>query len=156
MSGEGHTFTWSRKMETRVLKSGFAYTGPAGSAALIEAIPGVAKTGMVAGAYRLAKAMEEYAKAHHKWQNRTTAAEQSLYGYAVPSQDGAIAGLSYRKEQAHYVFWLENRWNGRYAIIGPTQQLFAPKAHELFAGEINAAMQGRGSKFRSSQTGRFV
>ena len=149
--------TWHRKTETRVLKSGYAFTGPAGSALVIQHIASdVIPKGMVAGAYRLSSAMEKHAKQHHKWQNRTGAAEASLYGYAVPRRDGAQAGLAYHKDQAHYVFWLENRWNGRYAIIGPTQQLFAGKAAAIMAQEVNYATAGKGSKFKSTKTGRFT
>jgi hypothetical protein len=148
---------WHRTTETRVLKSGYAYTGPAGSVAMLEGVMAdVIPAGVYQGMVWLAADMRKYARSRHPWTNRTGEAEKSLVTYAERVIGGSQAVLTYDKERAHYVFWLETRWNGRYAIIGPTIQLFAPKAGKIIEGAVRLAVKGKGSVFRDTKTGRFV
>lgn len=149
--------TWSRVTDLRFLKgSGAMVEGPIGSMALIrgvaeEAIPG----GLLSGCHRAAAAMEEYAKARAPWRDRTGRARSSLYGYADKVDDGTfIAGVAHG-DQVEYGLWLETRWNGRYAIIGPTQAAFASKVGDLIADEVALELKGRGSIFRHRSTGRW-
>ena len=152
------SITWHRVTELRHLKTtGAMVEGPIGSMALIrgvaeESIPG----GLLSGMNRLAAAMEEYARARAPWQNRTGAARAGLYGYADQVEDDTfIAGVAH-SPTVDYGIWLETRWNGRYAIIGPTQAAFASQAGGFVADEVALELKGRGSAFRHRSTGRFA
>lgn len=152
------SITWSRVTDVRFLKTtGVMVEGPIGSMALIkgvaeESIPG----GLLSGMHRLAAAMEEYAKARAPWQNRTGKARGGLYGYADKIDDGTfIAGVAHGPD-VDYGIWLEMRWNGRYAIIGPTQAAFASRAGDFVADEIALELKGRGSTYRHRSSGRFA
>lgn len=152
------SLTWSSVTDLRFLKgSGARVEGPIGSMALVkgvaeEAIPG----GLLSGMHRLAEAMEEYAKARAPWRDRTTDARKGLYGYADRVEDNAfIAGVAHA-QTVDYGIWLETRWNGKFAIIAPTQAAFASKAGDIIAGEIALELKGRGSQFRHRGSGRFT
>lgn len=152
------SLTWSRVTDIRFLKgSGAMVEGPIGSMALIrgvaeETIPG----GLLSGMHRLAAQMEAYARARAPWQNRTGKARAGLYGYAdQPEDDTFIAGIAHGNE-VDYALYLETRWNGRYAIIGPTQAAFASKAGDVIADEVALELRGRGSIFRHRSSGKFA
>lgn len=152
------SLTWSRVTDLKFLKgTGALVEGPIGSMALVrgvaeESIPG----GLLSGMHRLAAQMEEYARARAPWQNRTGAARAGLYGYADQVDDGTfIAGVAHGPD-VDYALWLEVRWNGRYAIIGPTQAAFASKAGDVIADEVALELKGRGSTFRHRSSGRFT
>lgn len=152
------SLTWSSVSDIKFLKtSGARVEGPIGSMALIrgvaeESIPG----GLLSGMHRLAAAMEEYAEARAPWQNRTWKARKGLYGYADKVEDDKfVAGVAHGPE-VDYGIWLETRWNGRYAIIAPTQAAFAGKAGDIIAGEIALELKGVGSVFRHRGSGRFT
>jgi hypothetical protein len=75
-------------------------------------------TKLEAIAHYAAADMEAYAKQHAPWKDRTGNARNGLKGEAL-----IVPGKSYGATLSHnvpYGIWLEVRWAGRYAIIGPT------------------------------------
>lgn len=133
---------------------GGTFTGPIGAAALVAALRDtVIPDGMAAGAVQLAKDMETFANQNAPWTDRTTDARQGLSG--EPFAENGIVGASI-VHSVPYGIWLENRFERRYAIIGPTQAVFAPLAARIIAGGVRAALEGKGSKVRSIKSGRFA
>lgn len=70
-----------------------------------------------------------------RWTDRTTAARNGLSARSFPEEDGATLVMWH---SVSYGIWLEIRWSGRYAIIGPTMNAIAPQVL-LMAG--NAVMR---------------
>lgn len=133
---------------------GGTFTGPIGAAAYIARLRDtVIPDGMAAGAAQLAEDMEKFAKQSAPWTDRTTDARQGLSG--EPFAENGIVGASI-VHTVPYGIWLENRFDRRYAIIGPTQAVFAPLAGRIIAGGVRAALEGKGSKVRSIKSGRFA
>lgn len=151
------TLTWSRQTETRWLKgSGAEVEGLTGSIAILDAVQGDIGAGMESGMHRLAAAMQAYARATRKWTDRTSAAVNALYGEVLIDAPHYMAALTGDQSEAPHLFWLETRWGGRFAVIGPTQEAFASRAADIVAGEVSLDLRGQGSKFRSASTGRFI
>lgn len=133
---------------------GGTFTGPIGAAALVAALRDtVIPDGMAAGAVQLAKDMETFANQNAPWTDRTTDARQGLSG--EPFAENGIVGASI-VHTVPYGIWLENRFDRRYAIVGPTQAVFAGLAARIIAGGVRAALEGKGSKVRSIKSGRFA
>lgn len=63
-------------------------------------------------------------RSNARWTDRTGNARQGLAG-AVFESDEEIALVLYHR--VTYGIWLEVRWSGRYAIIGPTMAEIAPQ-----------------------------
>jgi hypothetical protein len=63
--------------------------------------------------------LEDYAKEHKPWQNRTGNAQQSLFTASELANDVVTLYLSHGVE---YGIYLETRWAGKYAIILSTLQ----------------------------------
>lgn len=133
---------------------GGTFTGPIGAAAYVAALRDtVIPDGMAAGAVQLAEDMETFAKQSAPWTDRTTDARQGLSG--EPFAENGIVGASI-VHTVPYGIWLENRFERRYAIVGPTQAVFAPLAARIIAGGVRAALEGKGSKLRGVKSGRFA
>lgn len=66
----------------------------------------------------------EYAKANAPWEDRTGYAREGL-DTNVEMQDQVIVWDLFHTMD--YGLYLETRWNGRYAIIMPTLEIFAPR-----------------------------
>lgn len=89
-----------------------------------------------AGAVRMANDMEQWARDNAPWNDRTGDARAGL--------EAEAEHMGFRQEitihhTVEYGIWLEVRWNGRYAIIGPTVEHFAQQQQEYFGTEIMAA-----------------
>lgn len=148
------SFRWQPIKASARLKSGHVFEGPIGAAALITGLRDqVIPEGMADGAAQLAEDMEAFAQANAEWQNRTGAARQGLVGHAFA--DGGTVGAAIG-HSVDYGIWLENRFEGRYAIILRTQETFAALAPRILAGGVRAALEGRGSRVRDVKTGRFA
>lgn len=109
--------------------------------------------GIESGLNRLLEAMVAFAKVNAPWTDRTGEARRTLGGEVV------IDGKHYVCVFGHgvdYGIWLEVSNNGQYGIVLRTQEVFSSKAAGIVAGEIDLELAGKGSKFRSSATGRFV
>lgn len=145
--------TWKPINQTAKVGSG-NFTGPIGAAAYVAALRDtVIPDGMIAGASQLAEDMEKFAKENAPWTDRTTDARQGLSGEAFT--DGGVVGASI-VHTVPYGIWLENRFERRYAIVGPTQAVFAGLAARIIAGGVRAALEGKGSKVRDVKSGRFA
>lgn len=118
-------------------------------------VSAAAVDGLLAGLASARDQMVEYAQPNAPWTDRTGDARRELHGDVI--NDGQFYGITLRHgESIDYGKWLEIRWGGRYAIIMPTQLLFAPKLGAIVAGKVKLALSGRGSKFRDVKTGRFT
>ena len=114
-----------------------------GSVAMIEACAEDHKGAVLAGAWAAAVEMEAYAKQHAPWTDRSGNARANLKGFAgvAPQGDCWCANIEHGP-YIDYGYYLENRMNGRYAIVGPTQEVFAPKISSYIAQAIAAANAG--------------
>ncbi len=133
---------------------GGSFTGPIGAAAYVALLRDqVIPDGMAGGAAQLAEDMEKFAQANAPWQDRTTDARKGLAGVAFAEAGQVGASIVH---SVPYGIWLENRFDRRYAIIGPTMSVFAPLAGRIIAENVRAALEGKGSKVRDVKTGRFA
>lgn len=73
---------------------------------------------------QLAEEVEEYAKLHAPWDDRTGEARGGLTAEVV--DEGLFRNSIVLYHTVDYGIWLEIRWNGRYAIIVPTIEHFGP------------------------------
>lgn len=76
---------------------------------------------------QIAREMVEYAQANHPWENRTGAAEAGLQAQVIKQGPTAWTILLGHGPDIYYGLWLEVRWGGKFAIILPTLQYFAPR-----------------------------
>ena len=89
----------------------------------------------------LAKEAERYMRRNAPWDDRTGAARKRLRAEVTTSfeqwqRNRVDIVLSHG---VSYGIWLEVRWNGKYAIVGPTLEVYGPKAMqsiERITGEI--------------------
>jgi hypothetical protein len=88
------------------------------------------KRAMVAAAGKVAPEGEAWMKANAKWTDRTGNARNGLGG-DVRVTKNSVAIVFYHS--VPYGIWLEVRWDGRYAVIRPAVERFAPRAMELVA-----------------------
>lgn len=149
---------WQRQTEAAFLKSsGAQVDGLIGSVAILDqvredAIPG----GMAAGVTRAAEMMQAFARQNAPWQDISGVARGALHGEAQIDGDNYTAGIFGDTVAAPHLLWLHVAHGGAYEILGRTQQAFAPRMGEIIAGEVSLALQGRGSQFRSTSSGRFI
>lgn len=86
--------------------------------------------------YWATRAMSQM-KAGARWTDRTSNARNGLMAKRFNEADGASLVLWHSMP---YGIWLEVRWSGRYAIIGPTLNDIAPKVLQM-AGEAVMKMR---------------
>lgn len=87
----------------------------------------------------IAKEMKDYMQANAPWQDRTPeeressgddpskSARQELQAQVVWSSETEFTIYLGHGADIYYGIWLEVRWGGRYAIVVPTAQHFAPR-----------------------------
>lgn len=75
-----------------------------------------------------------YMRTHARWTDRTSAARNGLAAIRRGEGEGGSIVLYH---SVPYGIWLEVRWSGRYAIIGPTMHDHAPQI-ALFVGQAVA------------------
>lgn len=69
-----------------------------------------------------------------RWTDRTTNARNSLdYRVNVAGDDYSITFYG----GMHYNIWLEIRWSGKYAIIGPVMISIAPRLREMLSNILD-------------------
>lgn len=80
---------------------------------------------------------EDFMKAEHTWINRTGDAERGLYATIAGVEDDRL--VIYLYHSVYYGVYLETaeRFHGKYAIIAPTMQRFAPKLTRDLQGILN-------------------
>jgi hypothetical protein len=88
------------------------------------------KRAMVAGAKYIAPQAEAHMKDNAPWTDRTSNARNGLSTEVVIEANRVTILLFHTVPYGPY---LELRWSGRYQIINPTIELFAPKTMELIA-----------------------
>jgi hypothetical protein len=88
------------------------------------------KRAMVAAANRTAPQAESWMRSNASWVDRTGNARNGLQAQVQVSTNSVAIVLNH---SVPYGIWLEVRWSGRYAIIGPAIQEFAPKFVGLVA-----------------------
>ena len=85
------------------------------------------KAGLYALLQNWAGTMEDYAKTHAPWTDRTSHARQSLHGGVDVRGDQQVLYLSHGVE---YGIWLELAHGGNYAIVGPTVDVHLPRIRQ--------------------------
>lgn len=91
-------------------------------------------------AHTRAREMEAYAKANAPWQDRTGAARAGLT--ATVEETGPI-GTIVLSHGVSYGIWLEIANGGRFAIIAPTIDVFAPQIMRDLQRMMNLGHVGR-------------
>jgi hypothetical protein len=76
---------------------------------------------------QIANEMVAYAQENHPWQNRTGDAEGGLQASVVRQGPTSWTIFLGHGSDIDYGLWLEVRWGGKFAIILPTLQYFAPR-----------------------------
>ena len=148
--------TWHQQKQTVGLKGGGSFTGPRGVSATLqflgeEAIP----QGILAGLHRAAEAAEAFMKANAPWTDRTGQARAGLHAEVIASDNTFVLSMGHG-QNVEYGIWLETRFNGRFAIVIPTQIIFSSRLEGFIKNEIELALSGKGSQFRHRATGRFA
>lgn len=69
-----------------------------------------------------------------RWTDRTTNARNGLNAQVFDEGDGGATLVLYHS--VPYGIWLEVRWSGRYAIVGPTLNNIAPQVMRSIADGI--------------------
>ena len=82
------------------------------------------KAGLHALLLNWAGTMEDYAKSHAPWTDRTGHARQSLHG-GVDTDGGQF--VLYLSHGVEYGIWLELAHGRNYAIVGPTADAHLPR-----------------------------
>lgn len=77
---------------------------------------------------------ESYARTNARWSDQTGNARAGLF--AQHDEEPMVVHRLTIYGTMHYTYWLEVRWSGKYAIIGPTMLHIAP----TMAAEIAAAV----------------
>lgn len=88
------------------------------------------KRAMVAVAGRYAPKAEAWMKTNARWTDRTGNARNGLGALAFSDANHVAVVLFH---QVPYGVWLEVRWDGRYAVIEPAIQKFAPEMMAMVA-----------------------
>jgi len=78
----------------------------------------------------IAQEIEDYMKAEAPWEDQTGAARQGLTAKGHREGTNHVIDLYYTVD---YGFWLEVKWNGRFAIIQPTMEKYGP----ILMGALN-------------------
>lgn len=104
-----------------------------------EILPNLEKLADDGEAHEAIKVVMEYwavqamniMKTGARWTDRTGVARSGLLADTFPDGDASVLVLW---SQAPYGIWLEVRWSGKYAIVGPTLHNIAPRVLQM-AGE---------------------
>lgn len=82
----------------------------------------------------IAEEIEQYMKANRPWEDRTFAAVEGLQCVVVWQDDEHFTLMLGHGEDVEYGIWLEVRWGGRFAIVVPTAEYYAPRLGAMIAG----------------------
>lgn len=81
---------------------------------------------------------ESYARTNAPWQDNTGNARAGLF--AQHDSEPMVKHELTVYGTMPYTFWLEVRWSGKYAIIGPTLLEMAPRMSADLAAAVNRAV----------------
>ena len=115
-----------------VVGSGVTWSGDLTEERLQQMGPKV-KRAMVAVAGLIAPQAESWMRVNATWTDRTSNARNGLGAKSVVSTN-KVAVVLYHT--VPYGIWLEVRWDGRYAVIEPAINEFAPKMMSLLSRMI--------------------
>lgn len=93
----------------------------------LNELPEKIRKAMYAACAFQAPRAEAYMKSNAPWTDRTGNARNGLRAKATP--EGELVLYS----TVSYQIWLEVRFSGRYAILGPALEIFGPAAMETLA-----------------------
>ena len=96
----------------------------------IDRMDPLMRRAMVAVAGRTAPQAEAWMKSNARWVDQTANARNGLGARSVVSPR-KVAIVLYHS--VPYGFWLEVRWDGRYAVIEPAIREFAPRVMAMVA-----------------------
>lgn len=82
---------------------------------------------------------ETYARSNAPWTDRTGNARQGLF--AQHDSEPMVQHTLTVYGTMDYTFWLEVRWSGKYAIIGPTLLDIAPEMAADLAAAVSRAVR---------------
>lgn len=88
------------------------------------------KAAMVATAKYVAPQIQADMREKATWTDRTGNARNGLFA-EVQTGTNRVAIVLYHS--VPYGIWLETRWSGKYAIINPSIQIWAPRFYALLA-----------------------
>jgi hypothetical protein len=93
-------------------------------------LPMKMRAAVVVAATKIAPDAESWMKSNAPWTDQTGNARNGLRARAEHSARSSKVVLSH---SVPYGIWLEVRWSGRYAVIGPAIERFAPQFMALAA-----------------------
>jgi hypothetical protein len=82
-----------------------------------------------------------YARQNAPWRDRTGNARNGLFARHISDPLNSHTLVVYHSMP--YGFWLEVRWSGRYAIIGPTTIHMSSVLTEMVVAAVNRAVSSR-------------
>lgn len=82
---------------------------------------------------------ETYARTNAPWTDQTGNARNGLM--ATHIADHMVSHSLVVYHTMHYGYWLEIRWSGRYAIIGPTLVHMSEELAKMVAAAVNRAVR---------------
>lgn len=106
---------------------GFAWQGLDAAADAIVNMVDRKTNDVEAEMHKIAAEMVVYAQTNHPWANKTGAAEAGLQAKVVRQGETQWTIMLGHGPDVQYGLWLEVRDGGKYAIILPTLQYFAPR-----------------------------
>ncbi len=110
-------------------ESGIRWEGDLNEQRLQQIGPQI-KRAMVAAAMKVAPEGEAWMKSNATWRDQTGNARNGLRGQAIVSKNRVAVVFSH---SVPYGIWLEVRWDGKYAVLVPAVERFAPRTMELVA-----------------------
>ena len=113
---------------------GVAWTGLQAMGDALEAWEGGIYNDLHQAAEKLAEDMVAYAQENAPWEDRTGNARAGLQSYVVWTGETQFTIFLSHGEDIYYGVWLEVMQGGRFAILVPTLEHFAPQ----FSGYVRA------------------
>lgn len=99
-------------------------------------------------AHRQAREIDEWLGPHAPWRDRTTRARRGLHAF-LDEEAGPIGTIVISHSTTlDYVIWLEIANQGRYSIIRPALDYWAPKTKASLQSLVNLGIVTMGKKTR--------
>lgn len=99
-------------------------------------------------AHAQAREIDAWLGPHAPWRDRTTRARRGLAAW-VDEEAGPLGTIIIAHDQTlDYVIWLEIANQGRFSIIRPALDYWAPKTREVLQNMVNLGIISMGKKTR--------
>lgn len=105
----------------------------------LQKVDGVVRSAMVIAAQTSAPRIESWMKTNAPWTDRTGNARNGLRAEARAVNQDAQSIVLFGS--VPYQVWLEVRWSGRYAIIGPAIEYWGPQVMSTVSKLVAARMR---------------